>query len=388
MKNSGSKNILIFNGSGDLYGANRILSNTVYSLIDKYNITLYLPVSGPLTDYIRFNNPAIKITIFRFFPLIHRQMRSLGGILELVFNTFRFIIHILSNYKFFRSFDLIFINTLSCTPLILIFKLFGFRVVVHVHEILSNEDTFTHIINCLALRFSDSIIGVSKQVSTNLQKAYGSGKYGIKVSTIWNGIEDMLIKQEHPANTNLIFTLFGRIKREKGQWLLLDAIALLPTNCALNAIFRFIGSPLSMDDPGYHNWLDKVDKLRISSGIGIEVINFVPDISTYLNETDIVLVPSIMQDPFPTVILEGLSAGKIVVASDRGGSTESIDDGLTGILFNPADAQSLQVILTDLIINFGDYSDMQSRARASYLEKFTIDEYKKNIRFYFEALLS
>jgi len=388
MKNYSSKSILIFNGSSDLYGANRILSNTVKSLIDEYNITLYLPVKGPLTDYIRVNNPAIQISIFNFFPLIHRQMRSLGGVFELVFNTIRFIIHILCNYKFFKIFDLIFINTLSCTPLILIFKLFGFRVVVHVHEILSNEDTFTHFINRLALRYSDSIIGVSKQVSTNMQNAYCGGKYGMKVSTIWNGIDDMLIRHERIENAKVILTLFGRIKQEKGQWLLLGAIALLPPYCASKAIFRFIGSPLSLQDPGYHNWLDLVDKLRLSSGMHIEVINFVPDISTYLNETDVVLVPSIMQDPFPTVILEGLSAAKIVVASDRGGSTESIDQGLTGILFNPADVQSLKTILSELILNFDDYSDMQKNARSSYLEKFTIDIYKKNIRHYFEAIMS
>lgn len=386
MNNLPSKSILVFNGSSDLYGANRILSNTVSGLISDFNLTLYIPSSGPLLPYILENNPQLNIKIYKFFPLIHRQMRSVTGVFELNFNCLKFISHIIYNYKYFRSFDLIFINTLSCTPLILIFKLFGFKVVTHVHEILSNEEVFTHTINQLAVRFSDHLIGVSGQVSANLAKAFRNDKFTHKITTIWNGINDMLGQGGVSKSGNLIFTLFGRIKPEKGQWLLLEALSLLPVSCVSKVEFRIIGSPLSMNDPAFHDWLSSLESLRIETGLKIEVTNFVDNISTFMNETDVVLVPSIMYDPFPTVILEGLSAAKIVVASNRGGSNESIIDGVTGILFDPAQADEFSNILVKLILNFSAFSAMKKNARASYLENFTLATYKNKINSYISGL--
>ena len=45
---------------------------------------------------------------------------------------------------------------------------------------------------------------------------------------------------------------------------------------------------------------------------------------------DVVVVPSIFQEPFGRVALEALNAGCPVVCSDRGGLPEIVDDGRTG----------------------------------------------------------
>ena len=55
-----------------------------------------------------------------------------------------------------------------------------------------------------------------------------------------------------------------------------------------------------------------------------------------LAKTDIVCLPSTCEDSFPNGILEGMAAGKPVVASRVGGIPELVEDGRTGVLFRGA----------------------------------------------------
>jgi glycosyltransferase involved in cell wall biosynthesis len=66
---------------------------------------------------------------------------------------------------------------------------------------------------------------------------------------------------------------------------------------------------------------------------------------------DVVAVPSICLDCFPTINLEAMAAGKPVVATCYGGSPESVVDSETGYIVNPFDsgvlAGSLERLLRD-----------------------------------------
>lgn len=66
---------------------------------------------------------------------------------------------------------------------------------------------------------------------------------------------------------------------------------------------------------------------------------------------DVVTVPSIIFDTFPTVNLEAMAAQKPVLASCYGGSHEAVIDGETGYIINPFDsddfAEKLTAILSD-----------------------------------------
>lgn len=57
--------------------------------------------------------------------------------------------------------------------------------------------------------------------------------------------------------------------------------------------------------------------------------------------SDIVVVPSTQPEAFGRTVIEAQAMGRIVVASAHGGVIENIEDGVTGFLFTPGDANAL-----------------------------------------------
>jgi glycosyltransferase involved in cell wall biosynthesis len=64
---------------------------------------------------------------------------------------------------------------------------------------------------------------------------------------------------------------------------------------------------------------------------------------------DLVACPSVWEDPFPTVNVEAMAAGKPVVAARVGGVPEAVLDGATGILVQPGHSDQLASALGALI---------------------------------------
>ncbi len=102
---------------------------------------------------------------------------------------------------------------------------------------------------------------------------------------------------------------------------------------------------------------------------------------------DVVVVPSLCLDTFPTVNLEAMAAGKPVIATCYGGSSEIVLDGATGFIVNPLDtvtfADRLQRLLSDPALREQMGQSAQARIRAS----FTVDRYvDQMLRVYDRAI--
>jgi phosphatidylinositol alpha-1,6-mannosyltransferase len=96
------------------------------------------------------------------------------------------------------------------------------------------------------------------------------------------------------------------------------------------------------------------------------------DLAAAYRASDVVAVPSIYLDPFPTIILEGMAARKPVVASCFGGGKEAVVDGETGYVVNPLNIEALARRIAELL---RDTSKAQRMGEAGYrrlLDYFTI----------------
>ncbi len=102
---------------------------------------------------------------------------------------------------------------------------------------------------------------------------------------------------------------------------------------------------------------------------------------------DVVVVPSVYLDTFPTVNLEAMAAGKPVIATCFGGSPEIIIDGKTGFIVNPLVTVTLAERLQRLLGDRALSREMGERGRARIHERFTLDkQVEKMLDIYARAL--
>lgn len=164
----------------------------------------------------------------------------------------------------------------------------------------------------------------------------------------------------------------GRIERRKGIDLLLGAF--------INLLAKYPQSKLRIVGQDYGYYFDHkkgVDRLKqLVADYGItEKVEFLPrmDRPRLLEQyawADVVVVPSINEN-LPYVVLEALSQGRPVVASDCGGIPEIVQDGKTGILFPTGDISELTGALLRLwespqmAANLGRAAGIEIRRRYS-----------------------
>jgi colanic acid/amylovoran biosynthesis glycosyltransferase len=91
-----------------------------------------------------------------------------------------------------------------------------------------------------------------------------------------------------------------------------------------------------------------------------------------LRASDVLLLPS-LDEGLPTVVLEAMASGIPVVASDCGGISEAITDGVEGLLISPRDASGLARALARLWRDPPLRTRMGQAGRRTVTARFTLE---------------
>ena len=94
---------------------------------------------------------------------------------------------------------------------------------------------------------------------------------------------------------------------------------------------------------GSQNFQNSLIKKIIKSKLEtkIKLINSTRDIQAAMILGDLIIMPSLTPEPFGRIVLEAQALGKIPIAFDHGGASETIIDGKTGFLAVPLNVKSL-----------------------------------------------
>lgn len=98
-------------------------------------------------------------------------------------------------------------------------------------------------------------------------------------------------------------------------------------------------------------------------------------------------MPSLCLDACPTVTMEAMAAGKAVVASARGGLTDQVLDGVTGLLVAPGDAEALAAGMARLIAESGTRESMGAAGRERFEQVFRAEVVIDRIEGLYASLL-
>jgi glycosyltransferase involved in cell wall biosynthesis len=111
------------------------------------------------------------------------------------------------------------------------------------------------------------------------------------------------------------------------------------------------------------------------------------EIMQRMRSASFLIVPSMCLEQLPTTILEAFSCGLPVIASRLGALVNIVQDGVTGLLFNPGDQYDLAKKLAWAGAHGEEMQQMGRAARAEYEAKYTPStNYQMLIEIYEEAI--
>jgi glycosyltransferase involved in cell wall biosynthesis len=111
------------------------------------------------------------------------------------------------------------------------------------------------------------------------------------------------------------------------------------------------------------------------------------DVPRLLAAADIVVHPS-HEEGFSNAVLEGMSAGRPVVATAVGGTPEAVRDGIEGLLVPPRDPPALAAAIDRLASDAELRLRMGRRARERIEEQFSMERMIDRFAAWYEALAS
>ena len=144
-----------------------------------------------------------------------------------------------------------------------------------------------------------------------------------------------------PAPARLRIGYVGTLVWHKGVHVLVDAVRQLPSS---SYELRIFGDPDVF--PRY-----VADLRRRAEGLPVRFMGRFEerDLSGVYQQFDVLVVPSLWLENSPLVIHEAFMAGVPVVGAKIGGIPDLIEDGRTGLLYDPADAGALSAALRSLV---------------------------------------
>ncbi|HIS09914.1 MAG TPA: glycosyltransferase family 4 protein [Candidatus Avibacteroides excrementipullorum] len=369
------RNVVFFHPSSDLYGADKILIYIMKNFKGD-RVRLVLKTDGPFVGLVRRECPEVRIVMAPSMPVAAKKDLKPGGIVKFVKSLLTFG-KVIGKLKA-EGMDVMYVNTLALVPVLFFFRRSGVKKIIHVHEIMTNDKLLHRLLNGFALKLADAVICVSDAVRRNL---CGLG-YDDKLQTVYNGIsfksgsEDLRKMDVDADKVNM--ALIGRIKpKNKGQILLLEAMTKMHREVLKKTRFYFVGSPVQGQEYMLAEVERKIDELGLREYV--TMMPFVNDIEIVYRAMDVIIVPSVFDDPFPTTVLEGMYWGRPVIGTATGGIPEMIADGVTGFIAERDNPDSLADKITALVTDKALAARMGENGRRRFENNFTEEAF--NVRF-------
>jgi L-malate glycosyltransferase len=214
----------------------------------------------------------------------------------------------------------------------------------------------------LTRRYVDMVCYVTHDIANHFVNSHA----GIKRRVVHNGIGQLAVcESKRPSDLptdRIHLGVVGRLSRIKGIPVAVRALAMpqVPANVHLVVI----GSgPV------------EAEVLRVAAATGIanrvHLIGFRDNVFDYLSNLDGLLMPS-FHEGLPYTLLEAMSLGCPIIASDVGGLREVLAGTGGGILVQAGDVSALAAAIVGLVDGTTEVEKLRSRAQALVSEKYSL----------------
>ena len=360
-----------------------------------YDIAHYLPENNCKSFIVTSGGDLLKFVDKKKVKIIRLPVQSKNPLLIFI-NSIALIGIILLN-------NISIVHARSRAPAwscLLATKITGRKFVTTFHGTYNFNNSFKKFYNSVMVR-SDLIIAGSNFIFSHIKENYS--QYiddkkkllvifrGINVdyfdsTTILESDEKKLLRNWGIEKDKKILLLPGRLTSWKGQEVFIEAINLVNIELGYEAFYVVILG----NDQGRELYKKKLIRLSEQYRMRkqIRFIDHCKNMALAYKVSDIIVSASIEPEAFGRVAVEAQSMEKPIIASNIGGSNETIANNKTGILFDAGSAEALsKKILEVLQLDETTLKLMGNEGRKNVVKKFNVEkmcfstysEYKKLI---------
>jgi glycosyltransferase involved in cell wall biosynthesis len=275
------------------------------------------------------------------------------------------------------------------------------RIPAYVAGLFSSTPVIWHIRDILSSRLWLSIYdGVARRGIAGIISVSNACRFQFtdqsRIWTVYDGIpSDSFRRDTEQAEAlrasfgwdpkDVVFGIFGRITPWKGHEQFVEAAININTRYP-STRWLVVGEAWSDEEKQFEN---RLRDMASKSGLSERLIftGFRKDVSDLMSACDVIVVPSILPDPFPNTVLEGMLCSRVVVAFNTGGIPEAIEDGVSGILVKESTAASLASAMGKLIGGAPLRHEIGLNARNRVVENFSPEKTQRSIENVYDLVL-
>jgi len=180
------------------------------------------------------------------------------------------------------------------------------------------------------------------------------------------------------AESDIVFLYVGRLNRDKGLLILAQSFSKVSSD--------FPNAHLIMAGPDEEGMHEDMLSFCINCSKRIHFIGYTEMPEQYMAAADIFCLPS-YREGFGIVVIEAASAGIPSIASRIYGVTDTIEDGITGLLFTPGNADELAGKMRSYLNSPSSIKEMGMAARKRTLSLYSKDRVTEaTLEFYRKIL--
>jgi len=347
-----------------------------------YDIAHYLPENNCKSFIVTSGGELTKFIDKKKVKLIRLPVHSKNPLL-IFFNSLVLIGIIL-------FFDISIVHARSRAPAwscLFATKLTRRKFVTTFHGTYNFKGKLKKFYNSVMVR-SDLIIAGSNFIFSHIKNNYSEFlKSDKKFLVIFRGInvdffdsstkleseEKKLLEKWSVNKEKKIILMPGRLTSWKGQELFIEAINLVKIELGYEAFHAVILGSNQGRDLYKKKLIRLVEQHRLTKQI--KFVDHCKDMALAYKVSDIVVSASIEPEAFGRVAVESQSMEKLIIASNIGGSNETIINEKTGFLFESGNAQSLsKKIIRAITMDETSLKLIGKEGRNNVIKKFNVEK--------------
>jgi glycosyltransferase involved in cell wall biosynthesis len=186
--------------------------------------------------------------------------------------------------------------------------------------------------------------------------------------------------------SHVLFSLIGRVVAWKGQD---DFIRAMAEASKVDNRIRGLVVGDGEDSESGREYCESLRKMVRERGLE-DIMKFTghrTDIPSIMQNSDVVVCPSSLPEPFGRVIIEGMAAGSVVIATNAGGAPDIISDDKTGLLVPVKDHNALAAAMLRVCQDPLLARRLCAAAKSVVRERYTVAKHVESICGIYDTVL-